>query len=133
MADIDRKNIKSTTDREQEHFPPNTNLSNLLNIQVPSNLVILGGGLAILLIFIGAIIIVVSDSSGAFKSGAVIYNLGITGLGGILFLGALSNNKLETHIRMGMIISAGLIRALGLITSSRPRGIWASGLCEGTN
>jgi|GEM_PF-5106942 len=115
-----KTDIKSNPDREQENFPLGTNLSALLNIQVPNNLVILGGGLAILLMFIGAIIAVVSDSSGAFKAGAVIYNLGITGLGSILFLGALSNNKLETNIRMGMIISAGLILALGFITSSWP-------------
>ena len=120
MTITDKKNIKSIPDRQQENFPPVTNLSDLLNIQVPSNLVILVGGLAIFLMFIGAIIAVVSDSSGTFKAGAVIYNLGITGLGSILFFGALSNKKLETNIRMGMIISAGLILALGLITSSWP-------------
>ena len=111
---------KSHQDKEPEIFPLGNNLSALLNVQVPSNLLILGGGLAILLMFIGAIIAVVSDTSGAFKAGAVIYNLGITGLGSILFVGALSNNKLETNIRMGMMISAGLVLALGLITSSWP-------------
>jgi len=108
---------KSTPDRNHNNFPLGDNLSALLDVQIPSNLFILGGGLAILLLFIGSIIAVVSDSSGAFKAGAVIYNLGITGLGSILFLGALSNNKLETNIRTGMIISAGLILAAGFITS----------------
>lgn len=111
---------KLNQDQEPENFPLGDNLSALLNVHVPRNLLILGGGFAILLMFIGAIIAVVSDSSGAFKAGAVIYNLGITGLGSILFVGALSNNKLETNIRMGMMISAGLILALGFITSSWP-------------
>lgn len=114
------KDKKSNQNKEPENFPLSNNLSALLSVQIPSNLLILGGGLAILLMFIGAIIAVVSDTSGAFKAGAVIYNLGITGLGSILFVGALSNNKLETNIRMGMMISAGLVLALGLITSSWP-------------
>ena len=117
------KKIKQKGSLEQENFPLGPNMSAFLNIQLPNNLIILGGGLAILLMFIGAIIAVVSDSSGTFKAGAVIYNLGITGLGGILFFGALSNSKLETNIRMGMIISAGLILALGFITSSWSLGI----------
>jgi hypothetical protein len=112
-----KNNSKEKPEGEQDLFPLGPNMSALLNVKIPIALVILGGGLAILLLFIGAIIAVVSDSSGAFKAGAVIYNLGITGLGSILFLGALSNNKLETNIRMGMMISAGLVLALGFITS----------------
>jgi hypothetical protein len=118
MNKANEKNVTSNPSMERGDFPLGQNMGALLNMQLPSNVIILGGGLAILLMFIGAIIAVVSDSSGAFKAGAVIYNLGITGLGGILFFGAFSNNKLETNIRMGMIISAGLILALGFITQA---------------
>ena len=117
MNKSNNKSVKVDKNTDQDNLPLGQNLSTVLNMRLPVSLILLGGGLAILLLFIGSIITVVSDSSGTFKAGAVIYNLGVMGLGGILFMGALTNDKLESNIRMGMIISAGLILALGFITS----------------
>ena len=72
--------------------------------------------IAILLMFIGATITSTSES-GAYKSGAVIYNFGVMILAATLFLGALTNEELDSNTKMGLILAAGIILAIGFITS----------------
>ena len=71
-------------------------------------------GIAVLLMFIGTTMTSTSDTSGAYKAGVVINNLGVTALGGTLFLGAF-NEQLDSNIKMGMMIAAGIVLGIGFI------------------
>ncbi len=85
-----------------------------VDLKLPKSLIVIIGGIAILLLFIGAIIMIAAEKSAGNKIGAVIYDLGIVALGGVLYLGALTS-EIDTSIRTGMIIGASIILAMGFV------------------
>ena len=86
-----------------------------INLKLSKSLIVLAGGIAILLLFIGIIIMIAADKPSGDKLGAVIYDLGIMGLGGALYLGALTNDEIDVNVRAAMIIGASIILAMGFI------------------
>ncbi|MCD6330845.1 MAG: hypothetical protein J7L80_01420 [Thermoplasmata archaeon] len=86
-----------------------------INLKLSKSLIVLAGGIAILLVLIGILVMIAADSPSGDKLGAVLYDLGIIGLGGILYLGALTNDEIDTNVRASMIIGATILLAMGLI------------------
>ena len=112
-----KKEEKKNPEEKNTTSSITTNVYETINIKMPTKLIILAGGIAIFILFIGSLVSSLSDSSGAYKSGVAIFNLGIMALGGTLFMGALTNEQLDSNIKMGMIIAAGIILAVGFINS----------------
>ena len=119
MSESEQNEEKKTGDVNEKPLRPlvGSNVYSSLNIKLPTKIIILAGAVAILLLFIGALITSIADSSGAYKAGAVLYNLGVMALGGTLFAGALTNDHLDANLKMGMMVAAGFILAVGFITS----------------
>ena len=86
-----------------------------INLKLSKSLIVLAGGIAILLLLIGILIMIAADKPSGDKLGAVIYDLGIIGLGGTLYLGALVNDEIDVNVRAAMIIGATILLAMGLI------------------
>lgn len=94
----------------------NLDLSSLFSKKMTT----LAVGIGILVIFIGAVVCNVAESSGFLKAGLVLYNLGGLALGGTLFLGSLVNEDIDRYIRVGMLVGGALIVGLVLTPQMAP-------------
>jgi hypothetical protein len=109
MVDNLEEDVKKETKPVEEVFDRISGLTKMRTIMIIALI-----GIAILLMFVGTTIRSTSDTSDTIKAGVVVNNLGVATLGGTLVLGAF-NEKLDTNVKMGMLIAAGVIVGIGFI------------------
>ena len=108
--------VKNTEEKIKKEAQPSGDVLERVSefTKMRTTLLIAVIGIAVLLMFIGSTMASTSDNSGTYKAGVVVNNLGITALGGTLFLGAF-NEQLDSNIKMGMMVAAGIVLGIGFI------------------
>jgi len=108
--------VKNTEEKIKKKAQPSVDVLERVSefTKMRTTMIIAVIGIAILLMFIGTTMTSTSDNSGTYKAGVVVNNLGVTALGGTLFLGAF-NKQLDSNIKMGMMIAAGIVLGIGFI------------------
>ena len=95
--------------------PAGQGLKNLADTLFSKMIIMLAICLGFLLAWIGKILTIFTDfGTTSYDAGTVLLFTGLSGMGFVMLGGALLNKKFDKYIRLGMLVSGGLIIVLAL-------------------